>query len=65
MPSVNLDAALLVVGKGQPLIRPRTRTHRVRVPAAGRRGVEANLALDVPCVTNLESRDVARERRRV
>ena len=61
LPAVNLQPALLVVGDGDPLVGPVARDDGVAVPAAGRRGVEADLALDAAAVGEAEGGDVARQ----
>lgn len=65
LPSVYLNATLLVVSKREPLVAPRARRHGVRVPARRRCGVQEELALDCAGWCDLEGGDVAGEVERV
>lgn len=61
LPSINFQPTLLVISNGHPLIRPVARRNSIAVPAARRRGIQADLTLNGAAVGQLEGRDVARE----
>lgn len=58
-PAVHLDESLLVVAQGQPLVAKVARADGVGVAAAGRGGVDEELALDFAAWAQLECGDVA------
>lgn len=61
MPAIDLHEPLLVIGQSQPFVAPIARANGVRMATACRRGVEAQLPLNVASGTEPEGGDVAGE----
>jgi hypothetical protein len=59
--AINLHEAFPIVRQRQPLVAPIAGADRVRVAAAGRCGIEAQLAFNAPYRGELESGNVAGE----
>lgn len=57
--AIHLDKSHLVIAQCQPFVTPIAWTHGVGMAAAGRRGLDEELALNLAVLTQLEGRDVA------